>query len=58
MSERIRNLSELPIETIDVQPADSIEALTSGHGMTEIAASCNSGNSYSCTGRRLPEDDA
>ncbi|MCO6006958.1 hypothetical protein NE236_18385 [Actinoallomurus purpureus] len=29
----------MPVESIDVLPADTIEVLEAGHGMTEIAAS-------------------
>ena len=33
-------LNDLPVESVDVLPADTLEALETGHGMTEMAASC------------------
>lgn len=40
-------LDNLPVDTINVLPADGLEALTEGHGMTEVAAS-SSGPVPSC----------
>ncbi|MEV4252310.1 hypothetical protein AB0J52_03960 [Spirillospora sp. NPDC049652] len=40
MSKDIADLSELPVESIDVLPADGIEQLDIGYGMTEISSSC------------------
>ncbi|MCO6006992.1 hypothetical protein NE236_18555 [Actinoallomurus purpureus] len=34
------DLNNLPVDSIDVLPAESLEALETGHGMTETAASC------------------
>lgn len=45
MSKLAKDLSSLPVESLDVLPADSLEALEAGYGMTEIAASCSCGGS-------------
>lgn len=50
------DLEGLAVDSIEVLPADSIEFLTTGHGMTETAASfaCIVG----CSGFALsPEED-
>ena len=55
MSKLADQLNNLPVESVHVLPAVTLEALESGHGMTEIAASsncafCNCGNSCSTCG--------
>ncbi|MFC5826354.1 thiomuracin/GE37468 family thiazolyl RiPP peptide [Nonomuraea insulae] len=49
------DLNDLPVDTINVLPADSLEALTEGHGMTEIAAS-SSGPVPSCDNAEFDEE--
>jgi len=48
------DLRDLPVSTIEVLPADAMEALTAGHGMTELAASslllCSCGGCGGCGG--------
>lgn len=41
MSKLADELNNLPVESVHVLPAGTLEALESGHGMTEIAASSN-----------------
>ncbi|WP_026411570.1 thiomuracin/GE37468 family thiazolyl RiPP peptide [Actinomadura oligospora] len=40
MSKDFADLNDLPVDSIDVLPADGVERLDIGHGMTEMAASC------------------
>jgi len=44
------DLRDLPVSTIEVLPVDAMEALSAGHGMTELAASCILFNCASCNG--------
>lgn len=62
MSKLAAELNELPVESVDVLPADMLEALESGHGSTEIAASCVGGfciclPDFSCIPCFKPDDD-
>jgi hypothetical protein len=40
MSKLAIELNDLPVESVDVLPAAMLEELETGHGMTEIGASC------------------
>jgi hypothetical protein len=39
-SDSMFDLSALAVESISVVPAESVEHLAGGHGMTELAGSC------------------
>lgn len=41
------DLSDLSVETIEVVPASSLDSAAYGHGMPELAASCNPCTGYS-----------
>jgi len=43
------DLRDLPVDAVDVLPADAMEALGAGHGMTELAASSMQLACGSCT---------
>ncbi|MEU4232920.1 thiomuracin/GE37468 family thiazolyl RiPP peptide [Nonomuraea sp. NPDC026600] len=54
------DLEGLAVDSIEVLPADAIEFLTTGHGMTETGASiacfhCSCGGN--CSGVALPLDE-
>ncbi|MFC5826039.1 thiomuracin/GE37468 family thiazolyl RiPP peptide [Nonomuraea insulae] len=51
------NLDGLAVDSIEVLPADSIEFLTTGHGMTETAASFACLCGTRCSGVALPLDE-
>ncbi len=57
-SDSLFDLSDLAVESVSVMSADAIERATEGHGMTELAGSCNI---CSCVCRSTPsfvvEDD-
>jgi hypothetical protein len=55
MSKLATELNGLPVDTVDVLPASTLEALETGHGMTELAASSSNGDGGSCT--RMADDD-
>ncbi|WP_406314596.1 GE37468 family thiazolyl peptide [Streptosporangium sp. NBC_01639] len=40
MSDITRDLADLPVDSIIVTPVGSLESLTTGHGISEIGASC------------------
>lgn len=41
MSKDFADLNELPVDSIEVVPANGIEQLETGYGMTETAGSCS-----------------
>jgi hypothetical protein len=49
------DLEGLAVDSIEVLPADSMEFLTTGHGMTETAASF--GCLWGCSSAVLPADE-
>ncbi|MFC5182275.1 thiomuracin/GE37468 family thiazolyl RiPP peptide [Actinomadura harenae] len=56
MSKDFADLSDLPVDSIDVLPADGIEALDIGHGMTEVSASCGHEFTRPCGSCGAPHD--
>jgi hypothetical protein len=45
----VLDFSDLAVESIEVVPASSLDSATDGHGMTELAASCDGVSSCGCS---------
>lgn len=52
--QKLLDLSDLAVESIEVVPADSLDSAAYGHGMPELAASCSGDPRFQS--RYLPED--
>jgi len=53
--QKLLDLSDLAVECIEVVPADSLDSAAYGHGMPELAASCQCNGYPPLVSSFLPE---